>query len=609
MPGKFSWIKEEFLIDGAWEGIHLEGMLRQIQAGIGAGSSCLADAFWATLGARSVKLLPIVTGQAQAMRATVEFDTGIWTITHDLQSREVTFLAPATGEVDTFPVVPEAGERSAGSYTLELMGIPEVETARGSVTIDSVMTLLYLQQVYAGQMVYGGANLQDLAVTIEVCFGLLDEQAAKLKAQSTAAKRRATTAATKLKTAREQRLADGLPTSVDLDAEEARLAKALDAANAEAARLDGELEARLAVLAARVGEAARALQSATDAGLAADRAQQALAPHYQARGQARAVLAQAEQDAKPRTHCPDCEQPLQQRNGPGPTCGLCRQSDPGQAGRLTRRMQKEAAARSALAAVEQALTAAQTNAQHTVDARRTAGDNAQQAAARSDTYRAAEITPREQGKSRAEAAAAGYRAATAAVRERRKELTRITELDRAFQRAEHDAQDAREAWTAAEGDAQHVREQMAKELSVIFAEKVIPMAPDKIRHASIDPRTFAPKLNGRTIKQVARSAGLVNIANAGLHLTFFEASRTLPGVLLPTAQWLDAPLDGLGGGAEGERLITQTLQVITTTAADEAQIVLATAQELPPSPSIVSTVHDSHRLVIPHARSEADDSL
>ncbi|NGO86897.1 hypothetical protein [Streptomyces sp. 196(2019)] len=161
----------------------------------------------------------------------------------------------------------------------------------------------------------------------------------------------------------------------------------------------------------------------------------------------------------------------------------------------------------------------------------------------------------------------------------------------------------------AEGDAQQVRERTAKELSMIFAEKVTLVAPDKIRHASIDPRTFTPKLNGRTVRQLARSAGLVNIAGSAVHLTFLEAARTLDGVLLPAAQWLDASLDGLEAGDEGAQLADRTLKVLAATAAGDAQILISTAHDLPVIPGNVTTDHDSHHPVIPHARTATDDAL
>ncbi|MGY5059993.1 hypothetical protein ACWDFR_39015 [Streptomyces sp. 900105755] len=604
-----SWLKQEFLIDGEWDGVSLDARFRHFKAGIGAGCSTLGDAFWITLGAVSLQLLPAATEQVQAMRATVAFESGLWIITHDLLEQEVSFLNTTTGLVETFPLVPEGGERSAGSYSVELMGIPVVETARGNVTLDSVMALCYLQQVHASHTVYGSVNANDLAVTIEVCFNLLDEQAAKLKAQCTSAKRSASTAATALKKAREQRIADGLPVSTDLDADEARLAKALDSANAEVRRLETELETHQALLAVRTCEQARVLQAAADAGAAADRAQQALAPLYEARGQARAALAQARQDARQHTHCPVCEQLLQQATGPGPACYLCQQPDAGHSQRQARKEERVAVAQAALDAVETNLKTGQQQAQKAVDLRTARAQAAHKAVGRTDAYRAAEITPREKAKSRATATAAETRAALAAVKDRRGELTRLNDLERRCEQAAAAAEQARLAWAMAEGDAQHVRERMAKDLSVIFAETVISMAPDKIRSASIDPKTFMPKLNNRTPKQLARSAGMINIANNGLHLTFLKAACALPNVRLPRALWLDSPLDGLGGGHEGALLVSRVLQAVTATAGDDAQIILATAYDLPPIAGAVTTEHDSHHPVVPHARTAIDDAL
>ena len=74
----------------------------------------------------------------------------------------------------------------------------------------------------------------------------------------------------------------------------------------------------------------------------------------------------------------------------------------------------------------------------------------------------------------------------------------------------------------------------------------------------IEPKTFAPKINNRSMKQLARSAGLVSLAHTTYHLTCLEAARTMPLVRLPATQWLDAPFDGLGGGPEGERLVNAT---------------------------------------------------
>ncbi|WP_164495547.1 hypothetical protein [Streptomyces sp. ADI95-17] len=133
------------------------------------------------------------------------------------------------------------------------------------------------------------------------------------------------------------------------------------------------------------------------------------------------------------------------------------------------------------------------------------------------------------------------------------------------------------------------------------------MAPDKIRSVVIDPKTLAPKINNRTLKQLARSAGLVSVAHTAYHLMALEAARSMPLVLLPRFQWLDAPLDGLGGRLEGERLANAVLTVCAKNATSNSQIVLTTPQALPLSPQgLHATEHDSSRPLIPHARPESD---
>lgn len=110
--------------------------------------------------------------------------------------------------------------------------------------------------------------------------------------------------------------------------------------------------------------------------------------------------------------------------------GLCWQPDTGQADRLALKARNTAAAQAAPTGVEDRLKAAQATAQKAVEARRTAEQAAQKATSRTDAYRTLEITPREQAKVQAQSTAAGHGAATAAVRERRKELIRITDLGR-----------------------------------------------------------------------------------------------------------------------------------------------------------------------------------
>ncbi|MGI5451512.1 hypothetical protein ACQEVM_38270 [Streptomyces sp. CA-243310] len=607
MSDTFVFLREEFLIDGAWDGLDLDAPLRQLRAEVGAGGSTVSEAAFVALGATTPVLSSVISEQCEAIRVRVRAKTEVWEATLDLARQEVTFVCETTGECTTLPVRPERGDRSAGSFTLELMGIPAVETPSGSVTIDCVMALHYLQQVHAPQRTFGAVNPQDMSVTLEVCLGALDENGARLKAQAKSSRSRATRDSTAQRKANEQRLAYGLPTSFDFDMEEETLSKAADGYVAEVLRIVRELEHHHGVQAGRDKEVAGGWQAVSAAASTADRLQQAQAARYESRGLARQALARAEEAARPRTHCSECEQQLRGLSGPGPVCPQCRQPDLELPARQAHRAEAVAKAKTALAASEAAIAGGNTTAQQAVTTRQKAEQEAQRLIGRAAAYRAQEITPREAARAQASAGEREARAKLAALKERRKELARIRELEQLAAASSQRAEDAEKAWAAAEGDAQEHRKQTAKQLSQIYAELVIPMAPDRIRSAVIDPKTFTPRINNRTMRQLARSAGLVSVAHVAYHLMLLEAARTMPLVRLAPLQWLDSPLDGLGGGAAGERLATAVLDICTATAGGGGQLILTTPQALSRSvPGMAVTEHDSSRPTIPHARPESD---
>ncbi|MEV7152745.1 hypothetical protein AB0O05_40335 [Streptomyces sp. NPDC093084] len=609
MAGKLVFLREEFLIKQKWDGFELGAEIRQLKAGIGSGGSTVSEAAFAALGATTVVLTPVIVEQCDAIRVEFATDDGLWSATLDLASQHVTFLNKTTGEVEEpLPVRPEAGERAAGAFALERMGIPAMETPRGNVTIDTVLALVYLQQHHAGRDTFGSVGAADMNLTLEVCFGILDEAAARLKARAKAARSQATRDATTLRKAVERRQSYGLPTSFELDMDQERHAKTADQHAAAVRSVGQELDHHHGVATGWDAEAARGLRVLSAAAATVDQAHQALPQLYERRGLTRQHLASAEEALRPRTHCPDCEQPLQDRTGGGPLCPLCRQPDPRLPERQAQRTQDLARAKDAAAAAITALGSGQQAAQKAVEARRKAEQDTQRLAGRSAAYRAQEITPREAARARALAGEREARAKLEAVKARRQELAHLVELEKKVTSTAQQADIAESEWAAAEGDAQEHRKQTAKQLSQIYADIAIPMAPDKIRSAVIDPKTLAPKINNRTLRQLACSAGLVSIAHAAYHLMVLEAARSMPLVLLPRFQWLDAPLDGLGGGPEGERLADAVLTVCATTSGSDSQIVLTTPHTLPLSPKgLHVTEHDSNHPLIPHARLESDE--
>lgn len=501
MPGTFVFLKEEFQIDGVWGGIDLDASLRQLRAGIGSGGSTISEAAFAALGATTVELSPVIVEQCESIRNVVRTDSGVWMATLDIASREVTFLNESTGQLEIRAVRPEAGEQSAGSFSLELMDIPALETSRGNVTIDSVLVLLYLQQHQAGRELFGSVNAQDLQVTFEVCFGVLDEEATRLKAEAMAARSKETRTKTALRKAIEQRLEYGLPTPFDLDMQQDTYTKTADRRVAERLQLAGAIDHHRGVLTLREKEAAAGRKAVADAGAAADRAQQALAPIYERRALARSAHAEAEVAVQGRTHCPDCEQPLRGLSGTGPLCRLCRQPDPGLPTRQAARDEQARKAKAAWEAAEKDLRDLQRAAQKCVEARRKAEGESERLASRAEAYRAKEIAPREKALAQAAAAEAEARARLAEVKDRRKELARIGEFEKLAGSLSKRADEAAMEWAAAEGDSQELRLQTAKWLSQIFSDLVVPMAPDKMRTAVTDPLTVGDLIRTLTARK------------------------------------------------------------------------------------------------------------
>ncbi|MFC9706057.1 hypothetical protein ACFTWD_35820 [Streptomyces sp. NPDC056943] len=324
----------------------------------------------------------------------------------------------------------------------------------------------------------------------------------------------------------EQRLEYGLPTPFDLDMQQETYTKTADRWVAERLQLAGAIDHHRGVLTLREKEAAAGRTAVAEAGATTDRAQTALAPVYERRALARRAQTEAEAASRGRTHCPDCEQLLRDLSGAGPLCPLCRQPDPGLPNRPAPRDEAARKAKAVLVASEKDLRDFQQAAQKGVEARRRAERESERLAGRAEAYRAKEITPREKALAQAAAAEAEARARLAEVKDRRKELVRIGELEKLAGSLSKRADQAAKEWAAAEGDSQEHRRQTAKWLSQIFADLVIPMAPDKIHTAVIDPKTFAPKINSRSLKQLARSAGLVSLAHTAYHLMCLEAART-----------------------------------------------------------------------------------
>ncbi|MGA4867235.1 hypothetical protein ACPB9J_31870 [Streptomyces lavendulocolor] len=123
----------------------------------------------------------------------------------------------------------------------------------------------------------------------------------------------------------EQRVEYGLPTPFDLGMQQETCTQTADRWVAERLRLTSETDHHQGLVTLRQKEAVNGRKAAADTGAAADQIQPALGPAYERRAVARRAQVDAEAATLPRTHCPDCDQPLRGLPGAGP---LCREPGP-----------------------------------------------------------------------------------------------------------------------------------------------------------------------------------------------------------------------------------------------------------------------------------------
>ncbi|MFE3121042.1 coiled-coil domain-containing protein [Streptomyces niveus] len=599
-------LKHEFSIDSQWDGRSLAAGLKIFEAPTGSGGTTGMKSACAAMGSLKSKLVgPALC--TEGVRLTFQTASTTWLLTHDRRNDEVEFVDQTTGEKFDRRVRPEGGQESAGAHMVGLMGVPAEETARGCVTFDALWRLLHLNQVDAMTNVYGGAASNwDHKVTLEIALGLVDGAAARLKARSAQLTAELRTAQSRLKNLREKRRADGLATTLELDVRERELRSELSRLHAAGERLRTELNDVRTVAAQRQKEVVEA-ETREEAAIArAQTAGQALAPLSQALGAARARAEEAEKRLVEVTGCPECGQALPHRSDPD-ACRTCGQ-DAKRQDRLAQLRDGAERARHAAEAAERAMNQGKETARVAVTEQQEARRDVRHARSRIEAYRAEHESPKNAELGEIGAREREKKAELSAIDELRRELRDIEQLDQRVEQLSKAAAEAQGRWEAAEGESLLRRERVAKQLTQIFAPILMGMT-DEVRSAEIDAASFTPRVNDQEVKDLVHCAGLVVLINVALHLTLFTAARTLPGVRLPAFQWFDSPLDGLGGGPEGDRNARAAMRAIAEAAAaagEYGQIILTTPHPFPDVvavPSIRTTVLDPHtRLYIPHLK-------
>ncbi|RMI46754.1 coiled-coil domain-containing protein [Streptomyces triticirhizae] len=601
---EFKFLRQEWLIDGVWDGLSHAAQLRHYRATTGSAGSLCAESAWVALGATTplTGLPEPFRNQVKGIRLTLGTASGVWTASCDLSAGEVEFACLGGGEVQRRSVKPKDGSDSAGRFALGLMGVPSVETESGKVTIDSVMRLLYFPQALASSPTLFGHRTggTDHDLTMRIVLGISDERACHLRSRQKVTASGARKAANRLEKARERRRAQGLFTEHEFDVEEQRLRERLREAKQEQERTAQSFKERTGCYDELTAQVASAREQVSAAAGVAQEAAHRIGPLLERLGGARERYKVLREELNGRTGCPACRQSLPSR-APG-LCGVCGQH----AAEIEAQLgQEEKAADEKASALVKSVADARQAEETAVRDRLTAEKKLSDALSDAEAYRVSQIAPAEEEKARAETMVKVTQARLEALAEHRRELTEISLLEREVEHTATRAEEAKRAWEVAQDEVDAQQQRVAKELSRLYSDYLLALTDrSEVRTASIDALTLRPRANGRPIRELATSAGLLALANLAMYLALFTAARTLPGARLPGLLWADSPFDGLGAGDVGERHTNAALRAIIAASADAgeaAQLILTTAHDLPTThPGVRTTAFSPDKPFIPH---------
>lgn len=600
MPSELKLLKLDFKVDQVWDGRPLNALLPHFRAPNGSGGTTALQFALLAMGSPSAKLVGEAQASVQAVRLTVQVASGRWTLTRDCTQQQVTFVCEATGETTELPVDSRGGLQSAGAFFVDLLGLPLVETEKGTVTVDAVLRLLTLTQERAVTTRVGGAvGSQDNEVTWELAAGLLDAPAVSAKNRYRAASTARTKASNALEKVREARRTHGQASAGELDERERRHRADHDRAQTDIKDATAVLEEATQLHHKRQQAAEKAFHTYREAGRAAHLAAGALGPLYEQLGVARTRLEEAENRLIESARCTACDQELPDR----PACRMCGQHDADAADRRRQRLEEVEAARQLCQRAQDALKDAHGAEREAVARREEAEEEWKRLGQEAEAHRATQVTAAQHALDQARTRQREADLQLQAVAELRKELWEVLEKERHLDHCTAQEEEACEAWQKAEGEAAERRSKRAKELTDIFAPLLLGMSP-RFLDARIEEKSFRPIVNTVQSQHLAVYAGQHILVHLAWHLTLFTAAHTLPGFRLPAFLWLDSPLDSLGAGEEGEAQAAAALraiQEVSAAAEDKGQIILKTPHALPEGqPGLRTQVLDTRDRFIPH---------
>lgn len=600
----------EFKRGNVWYARHFRGLVTFLVGHSKAGKSTALEALLYPLGLLTATVMPELRS-CQEVRLVFRVAGTRWQATRSGSNPRARVSLKNLDDADEIehllPVTSaKAGEKTAGAFVQDLLGLPQA--ARGATRVgldDFYGTVMALRQNTIASEFLGGGKDEARVLALEVLLGLWNEDLAGLEknaSEATSRHRAARSALAAFKKLRDSgALAD--PDSVRAQYEQKQrehLAAAERWQTADAALKVAVGECGRLVALHKAAEAQRR-KTAKQAVAAQDKLKSASTEHARAEGELAQLLKPASQE------CTCCGQLLPEREP-----GLCRQCGQTHNGAEDRREKDIAAARAKVGRLELRLRRLEDAAATATTQAAEADKEAAAALTARDAYDEGHLQPSRRAAQQAEKEAHGLSRDVAQLKERLESADYISAQEQVIKTAKEQMDAATAARDAAVTAHDVRRKEVTGRWSQFFLARLKQINPD-IETASIDSGNFTTRVKERNTadKTFAESsvAGSPKVTtNVALLLALRDLGRVDPGVRVPPLLVIDSPLSGLGTNGldhdTGLRLIDTLIDIADDSSADgyACQVIAATNDPLPrPYPGVREIRIDAENRFFDHA--------
>ncbi|MFD5098942.1 hypothetical protein [Streptomyces albidochromogenes] len=600
----------EFQRGDVWYARYFKGLVTFLVGHSKAGKSTALEALLYPLGLLTATVMPEVRS-CQQVRLVFRVSGTRWQATRSGSNPRARVSLKNLDDADEIehllPVTSaKAGEKTAGAFVQDLLGLPQA--ARGATRVgldDFYGTVMALRQNTIASEFLGGGKDAARVLALEVLLGLWNEDLAGLEKNASEAASRHRAARSALAAFKKLRDSGALadPDSVRAQYQQKQrehLATAERWQTADAALKVAVGECGRLVALHKAAEAQRR-KTAKQAMAAQDKAKSASTEHARAEGELATLLKPASKE------CTCCGQLLPEREP-----GLCRQCGQKHNGAEDRREKDIAAARAKVGRLELRLRRLEEAAASATTQAAEADQEAAAALTARDAYDEAHLQPSRRAAQHAEKEAHGLSRDIAQLKERLESADYISAQEQVIKAAKEQMDAAMAARDAAVTAHDVRRKEVTALWSQFFLTRLQQINPD-IETASIDRSDFTTRVKERntTDKTFAESsvAGSPKVTtNVALLLALRDLGRVDPGVRVPPLLVIDSPLSGLGANGldhdTGLRLIETLIDIADDASPDgyACQVIAATNDPLPrPYPGVREIGIDAENRFFDHA--------